>query len=203
MNRPELIRMLDDLFHDITWSVTDVHKRAGDVVEGGYPYIAASPIDQYNLFKYVSTLFRGRKLYTKDIKFLDCGCGLGLSMQIARKVGFDAYGLEYSPSMIKLGRSLSPYFYSRSFIKADITTYKDYDKYDVIYYFRPLSDPKKQDEFEKYLENECKVGAYLICLYKQDKFSLSKDKRFKLIKIPRGGDWRRWSPQIWKKIKHS
>ena len=111
-------------------------------------------------------------------KFLDAGCGAGNIMLLANCLGFDVWGIERDEVTIKLARKL----FHRSkkpghgIIKADLTEYKGYGGYDVIYYYQPMHE-KKMNIFVDALCNQMKVGAVVIAF--GGGCQILKDKRFK------------------------
>lgn len=118
-------------------------------------------------------------------KFLDAGCGVGNIMLLAHIAGFchHIHGIEYfddtyQKAIAWLGMKGDNNDGIFKIFKDDILKFKDYGKYDVIYYYRPFEDIKKQDKLEKLIENNMKVGAVLIPRMKQRERQIHKDKRF-------------------------
>jgi len=112
-------------------------------------------------------------------KFLDCGCGIGNIVMLAALMGFDATGIEFSQKIFNVAEILREAGgYPRwSIIKGNILKYKDYSKYDVIYYYCPLVDNGLEEEFENRLADMMRVGAIVICCgCGNDMFA--NDKRF-------------------------
>ena len=74
--------------------------------------------------------------------------------------------------------------------QADIRTYPNYDRFDVIYYFCPLPNHDPQKKLERYIEDRMKVGAILIANRKKS-MDIDEDSRFKRLSdiLP-----------IWKKV---
>jgi hypothetical protein len=46
-------------------------------------------------------------------------------------------------------------------IKADITTFQNYNEYDILYFYSPLCN-KGEQEFERFVGNSMKLGAAII-----------------------------------------
>ena len=110
------------------------------------------------------------------LSFLDAGCGTGNIMLLAFCTGFcPAYGLEVDSAVIKIAKIINPLF--RSIKKQNIMTYKEYGKYDVVYYYCPFCNKEKQTKFEERVEDQMKIGALLIANCKMSK-KILKDKRF-------------------------
>lgn len=101
---------------------------------------------------------------TKKIKFLDCGAGIGNVVALAFNAGFDAYGLEYNKLNLKHGKSFLRRFQvepSRLF-QGDLLEFNDFDKYDVLYGYCPMSDGKLEKQFEHRMYKQMKKGAMVI-----------------------------------------
>jgi len=93
-------------------------------------------------------------------KFLDIGCGTGLTLHIARALGFDSYGLETDTAALKLldathGRT-------SNIIVEDALTYDKYSDYHVIFMYRPFRDEKLQKELETKVMANMQQHAILI-----------------------------------------
>lgn len=133
------------------------------------------------LIKAYDTLVR-RELdsFRSHFKFLDAGCGVGNIMLLASEIGFTSYGLEIDPTTICFAkkRGIRPDY----IIRQDILTYKCYNDYDVIYFYRPIIKDKKQTKFEKIVKGQMKLGAILIAVGQADK-GIVTDKRFKKILV--------------------
>jgi len=148
-------------------------------INGRYNYIP------YTTKNFIEKLFSVRKyLISKNkwhfpVKFLDCGCGIGSTLFIAKKLGYESYGLEIDNNCIKKAKEI---FYDLNIKKADILRYKNYKDFDVIYFFKPLCDDKKEEQFEKYIANKSKVGTIIISA-NNNSYVLDSDSRFKKIKI--------------------
>jgi len=119
----------------------------------------------------------------KQPKFLDCGCGFGNIMLIAYSLGCHAYGIDLNERALKLARLnkdkgnawCSP---SQQFVvyRRDILTYKDYGKYDIVYYYCPMRNGKLERQFEQKVADDMRVGAVILPFYSVNTFM--KDKRF-------------------------
>jgi SAM-dependent methyltransferase len=121
-------------------------------------------------------------------KFLDAGCGIGniLVLALYSELCNRVYGLEYFPKTLAAAEKfLEPHRglgYSIKVRKADITTYKSYGNYDVIYYYCPLSNHDKEVAFEESVEDQMKIGAVLLPYSKGSK-RINKDPRFERVDI--------------------
>lgn len=124
----------------------------------------------------------------QELSFLDAGCGVGNIMLLARAVGFDAYGLELDPTTIRFAKIINPFW--KDIQKQNILTYLSYGEFDVVYYYCPFNNMRKEAQFEKRVEDQMKIGALLI-----GKPSWWKDKRFRKL------TFRQIGGSIYKKVK--
>jgi len=121
--------------------------------------------------------------------FLDAGCGIGNMMCLAMTIGYTAHGIERCRKNVKAARratysSTKPgheFINDTKVFHGDILKFKHYNKYDVIYYFCPISKHEPEVEFERLVESKMKVGAVLVPLSKSDG-RIRRDKRFETIK---------------------
>ena len=95
--------------------------------------------------------------------FIDIGCGIGNKMLLASRYGFRTTGIDISPEYLAVAESLVKHGSYRSFdlIQADALTY-DYSNFDVIYFYCPCSDPKKEKTLERRIIDTAKSGALVI-----------------------------------------
>jgi len=110
----------------------------------------------------VSYLKTQGNIYTK--KFLDAGCGIGNILLIAKSLQLNVYGLEiHKPYIYYLKKESCVYDSSRkNIIETDILKYRGYGKYDIIYFYCPFQDARKEKRFELNVAKQMKVGAYLL-----------------------------------------
>jgi SAM-dependent methyltransferase len=133
------------------------HKRIEKI--SGYHFIPFNPQT------FARFLIRAKKEfptdYIKSKSFLDCGCGIGWTLLVARGAGFTSYGIEYDKDLIKTAKRFSG-FNKDKIMEGNLLRFKDYGKYDVIYYYHPFSDSINQNKFERLLFTNMRVGALVI-----------------------------------------
>jgi tRNA1(Val) A37 N6-methylase TrmN6 len=117
-----------------------------------------------------------------EINLVDAGCGPGLILLLASIVcGVDRpLGLEIQDEYIYMARKLSQGDHFEV-IKADILKYEDWNKHDIIYYYCPFVDEKKEEEFEHRVEDRAKVGSVMITNNKRSSRFTKQNGRFKVI----------------------
>jgi SAM-dependent methyltransferase len=125
---------------------------------GRFPYIPASLDTFRSTLNVVSRLLEWTK-GKKEPTFLDAGCGIGDKVWIAQTLGYDAKGIELCNDSIRIGRLALG---RNAIIKANLLTYKGYDKFEVIYLYRPMSDEKLEVEFEERLIKHSRNDVIII-----------------------------------------
>lgn len=148
---------------------------------GEGPHDAASDADHFGFIPSDPGYILKSLIKAKDLihartypKFLDAGCGAGNIMLLADCVGFDTWGIERDPETIKLARKLTR---SARIIEADLTKYRGYGGYDVIYYYQPMRS-EKMEVFLDVLCSQMEVGAVVIPNGSSRRFN--GDGRFKI-----------------------
>jgi SAM-dependent methyltransferase len=181
------------LFRSVS-SVSDFPKDGYPDVENKYtnfpfiPMYVDSVIDQ---LKFVSNHFSRKPtkheysntgLIQEDIRFLDAGCGIGWICDLFKKIHQNArvYGLELDENLLKLARILNYDQQSQRFLNVNILDFKNYSDYDVIYYYSPILTTPIEQQFERKVEDDCKVGCVIIANRKMDDL-IKKDSRFKKL----------------------
>ena len=130
-----------------------------------------------------------QEILSLPTKFLDCGCGIGNIMLLAKAMGFITYGIEYEEETVRIAKELignTEYIDEtgniieyEAVIQGDITTFKHYSDYDVVYYFTPIKNFKKMRAFTKKLAKDMKVGSIVVSYGGSTNFP--NDKRFKTL----------------------
>ena len=121
---------------------------------------------------------------TKPIKFIDVGCGIGTKVLAASYVlqswaqpldgSVEVYGIEYSPEYVAVARSMmsesidelghhrsTAQANANCIIQGDALLY-DYSPYNLVYFYCPLDDRKKQIELEERIVSTVQKGAFIL-----------------------------------------
>jgi len=102
----------------------------------------------------------------RELKFLDCGCGIGNILVIASYLGLDATGIEYELDTYKLGKDVFTFrsIHGRHIrmIRGNIIFFQHYGDYDIIYYYSPIHNRRMQMMFVRKLAKNAKIGAIVI-----------------------------------------
>ena len=109
--------------------------------------------------------------------FVDIGCGFGNVMLFAEQLDFEVFGLEKDEASLEVARKL---FEPEQLIEADIRKYSGYDRFDIIYYFCPLTEGQR--DFEKFVEDQMKKDSILIANYKRSQ-DINSDPRFRRLSV--------------------
>jgi hypothetical protein len=132
----------------------------------------------YSIGSFLAHMEEVRKLIGPDKKFIDVGCGIGTKVHLASHY-FDAYGVELHPPYAKSARKLTRtkkfhkfggytayhtrHLHQRIF-QTDALKF-NYSGYDVVYFFRPMSNDKMQKELEQRIYKQVKPGTIIIPIY--------------------------------------
>lgn len=168
-----LCRALERQFHRQCDSVPDTaaDTAAGgfDVPEGSYDYISIGLSRFLDMLAQLDLCLSMDPAYACDgaryrpVSFLEIGCGPGHILELARTCGICRFatctGFDINPQAIALGRA--------AFDLGDAVTVgdaleHDYSQAEVIYSFRPFSNPDLQSRLEARLAETLRPGAYLI-----------------------------------------
>lgn len=100
--------------------------------------------------------------------FLDAGCGLGIKMFFAKKLGWDAHGIDINSEYIKIANKILEDICGKSQAKLhDIMTYEQYNKFDCVYYYTPISEPNSMRKFAEKVYKDMKRPSVLIQTFNQ------------------------------------
>lgn len=134
------------------------------------------------LLKFIVTLKQIRKNY-KVNKFLDIGCGTGVKCWIAKKLGFDAHGIDLNANYCEIAKQMDVNVKCVNAFEFD-----GYNEFDLIYWYLPLRKPEQEIELEKKIFTEAKDSAILFPASNWVPFQNSEDlgwgsKELKDVKI--------------------
>lgn len=104
-------------------------------------------------------------------KFLDVGCGTGTKVMLA-SVLFDVYGIEYEPLYVEMAHDLG--IRNRIGV-ADAMTFHAYEKFDLIYYYRPIKDTELYAKFESMIHEKMRPGALVAPMHSEHDWDNSGD----------------------------
>ncbi|NNE52594.1 MAG: class I SAM-dependent methyltransferase [Sulfitobacter sp.] len=103
----------------------------------------------------------------EPVRFLDVGCGGGLKVLSALRYFPKAEGFDFDPAYVAAGQRLmqmSPDLDCTIF-QQDALTFDRYQEYDVIYFYRPISDEPLLIEMERRIAEHARPGTVLIAPY--------------------------------------
>jgi SAM-dependent methyltransferase len=94
--------------------------------------------------------------WTGNETFLDVGCGIGGKLRLAEALGWNVCGVErwepYAQHAIKAGFRVAV---------RDAALYETYDKFDVVYMYRPMIQEDDERDLTKHIVEQMKPGAIL------------------------------------------
>jgi len=144
------------------WTTGDSHLSRD---KDRYTFIPASFTSVVDSFLLVRSHARASGKHIKT--FLDIGCGIGNIMLIPYSLGFISHGIEYDKHILEY--ALFPVIKKSikrvsGIYKMDALDFNRYNEYDIIYYYCPMCNRVMEENLEKKIQSEMKVGAYLIIL---------------------------------------
>ncbi|MEO9864085.1 MAG: methyltransferase domain-containing protein [Yoonia sp.] len=100
----------------------------------------------------------------RPLRFLDVGCGGGTKLMIAAHFFEQVDGLEYNSAFAANARQAlrSSQTEGCHVIEGDALEFDGYGDYDVIYFYRPISDPQMLVGMQNRILRQAKEGAIII-----------------------------------------
>lgn len=149
----EVIRQLERVLAGSDYKGTDKE----------YPYIPYNTDDFVKLLTTAYGVYLGGpgRPRSRSPRFLDVGCGIGTKVLVAEQVLHlvDVFGLEKHPPYCEVARKMVG---PGRIIQADGITYKEYKRFDIVYFYRPLHDPDGQAALENAIVQQLAPNA-VIC----------------------------------------
>ncbi len=142
-----------------------------------YPFV---PMDTRQVFKQIWLARQhllSREKRPQNPTFLDIGCGIGNILLFAEQMELDVFGFEKDEYPCAIAKKL---FGEEKVLQEDIWNYSDYNRFDIIYYFRPFHEGSIQRKFEHYIEDQLKPGGILIANRKMSN-KIETDPRFRKL----------------------
>jgi SAM-dependent methyltransferase len=157
----------------------EAHRLTQNKTSQEYPFIAMDTRQVFEQITFVKRYLEEQHGPIKDgqFSFVDVGCGTGNILLIAEQFLFAVYGLEKDAFPVSIAKGLIG---EEKIFQEDIRTHADYGKYDVVYYFCPLSLGEQQRKLEIFIEEAMKPGAILIANQKRSD-AIANDPRFKRL----------------------
>lgn len=178
-----LVGILSESIRNYISFISRFHKLSGGYKSTkGIDHYGFIPANTKEVSKTLIGLYnhvRGDGYNMGECKFLDIGCGIGNIVLLACHIGFNAYGLEYNKEIYNIARSLI--VGSARIFKGNMSTFKKYGEYDVLYYYVPIADGREMEKFAKKLTKAMKVGAYVIP--RGHAITFDRPKEFERIKL--------------------
>ncbi len=143
---------------------TDGKRKKMHAKSGSFSYI---PVDLDNFIQKTNLALQylrehGVRKSRAGFTFLDAGCGAGITLALARNIGFSyTIGLEMDTATIRIAKTLNHTSLNK-IIRTDIRRSNMYGKADVVYYYVPMSNRKNQIVFECRVANCLRVGSVVI-----------------------------------------
>lgn len=112
---------------------------------------------------YNSLVFVNKLVKKENKTFVDYGCGIGLTLRIAKLLGFESIGYDLDKRIVR-AFNISSYYYSNGLMKvADLRDSSIYTtKFDVVYFWSPFVDRDLEREFELQALKTVKKSGFLM-----------------------------------------
>jgi len=175
----ELGRKYESVHYVLHRICQEREKKVNGVNKKYYAYI---PNSTYRVIKELHLVLghlRKKDNY-RTPNFLDVGSGIGMIMELAKRDFASPSGIEVDKKLIEEQKSLFGQQSIGNVHNGDALKYKEYNKYDVIYYYVPIEDKELERKLERRIERQMKVGAILIANSKVD-LQIQKSKKFKRL----------------------
>lgn len=160
-------------FISSSYKIGDCYKSRAGISHYGFV-----PADTMSISYTLLRLYHRMESEKGKHKFLDIGCGIGNIVLLAHEIGFDAYGLEYDEKIYDIAKGIVG---KDHIFLGDMTSFRRYGEYDVLYYYQPMVNLDAMDKFGKRLVRVVKPGAYVIP--RIGDWAISKSKEFKSVKL--------------------
>lgn len=157
----------DDVFE---WLVTMINPAAQSQIARDHQCFPDIGLPNSDFHAHLHAAYR--VLLTRDMdhptRFLDVGCGGGLKVFSAQRYFDEVSGFDFDPAYVRAANQ----FLSRDpdgtaeVFEQDALTYDGYEEYDVIYFYRPISDDAVLAEMERRICEICRPGTLLIAPYR-------------------------------------
>ena len=143
----------------IGYFTRDSQRESTNNEDSEYPFVPMDTRQMIEQIKLAYSVLPTPSYHDPKYSFIDIGCGIGNVLLAAEQFDFDVFGIEKDPYPCKIAQKLIG---STKAVMEDIWDFKNYNKFDVIYYFRPFHDGNTQRCFELFIERELKQGGILI-----------------------------------------
>lgn len=113
-------------------------------------------------------LAQGATGMAPGLRFLDVGCGGGLKLLTALELFDRATGLELDPGYAAAARGMveASGVKACEILEGDALEFNGYDRFDVIYFFRPMRDDDALSRLERRICEDARPGTVLIAPYR-------------------------------------
>ena len=158
--------VLDRALRRLTPVLNPNAQDAAAAARGAYPDIPIGPSEFIEHLHAARRVALARKT-RQPLRFLDVGCGSGLTVLLASELFDEAVGIEIDPGYVSaatemLRRAEVP---NGRIEHADALLFEDYGAYDIIYFFRPLRDIDLLRQLERRILAQARPGTILIAPY--------------------------------------
>lgn len=156
----------DDVF---TWlhALLNTAQQSDDAkAQGCFPDIGLTNSD-FHAHMHAAYRVRLAQARPVPVRFLDVGCGGGLKVYSALRYCDKAYGFDLDEGYVEAGRRLLAMDKAAdaNIFAADALTFPGYGDFDIIYFYRPLSDESLLCQLEQRIAEHARPGTILVAPY--------------------------------------
>lgn len=156
----------DDIFSTLHKLLSPIPQQDRGRDKGQYADI---PLLQSKFLRLIGATYRIALTQRRPfpLRFLDVGCGTGLKVLSAAKLFHQSDGLEYDTGYAELARQLclTAGLTCSNIIVGDALEYTGYDQYDIIYFYKPISDRDMLIALEQRIAKLARPKTILITPY--------------------------------------
>ena len=175
-----ILRRIGKYFFNIS---IDLHNATTNLSNVSYAYFPT----EIDFISEALNIIKSRETEFQNMKFLDAGSGIGNVCGVAMSMGLNAEGIELNPVLFNISKQIYPEI---KFHEMNILEFNNYSDFDIIFYFIPIADDELQLKLKMKIENDIRIGGYIIVRDVE-----TKDDRFIAI------DTDNLKNKVWQKIK--
>lgn len=148
-------------YHTLKLSKEEEKERFEIACKGSYSYI---PYQLHDLDKHlnkVNKLLLRHSKTDEKFSFVDYGCGIGITLVLARSFDFETTGIEIDKQCLNASKYQLFNSNTLELNLEDESTYRD-RKFDIVYFYCPFVGRDKETIFETRALSTVRIGGYAI-----------------------------------------
>jgi SAM-dependent methyltransferase len=103
----------------------------------------------------------------EPLRFVDVGCGGGMKVLLAAEMFEQAEGYDFDPNYVAAAKKavVQMNLQRCRIFEANALSFEEYENYDVIYFYQPMSDSNGLEVLEERIARQARPGTILIAPY--------------------------------------